>query len=110
LTATAGRSLSFIDTRYCTGQGGSWKNYKDKESRKKGLPNLPFLILAPPTLVEQVVLECLRSLEPGSFDIIKITGAMGKHESVWSEADKRAEIPAHMRIYIASTTVSVGKI
>ena len=56
------------------------------------------------------MLECLRSLEPGSFDIIKITGAMGKHESVWSEADKRAEIPAHMRIYIASTTVSVGKI
>ena len=92
-----------------TGQKGLWKNYDDVEKANR-LPPYPFLILAPPTLVEQVTLECFQFLEASSFDIIKITRAMGKHESVWSKADKQAEIPTHMRIYIASTTVSVGKI
>jgi hypothetical protein len=97
--------LLFIDVCYYTAKGGPWKQHEGVEH--DGLPELPFLMVVPPTLVEQVALECTRFLEPGSFDVIKITGAMGKHDSVWSEADKRANIPAHMRIYVASTTVSV---
>lgn len=87
-----------------TGQLDTWRNHAGECSK---LPDDPFLIIVPPTLVEQVALECQRFLRAGSFDIIKITGSMDQHGEVWTEAEKRSEVPPSMRIYVATTTVSV---
>jgi hypothetical protein len=86
-----------------TGQD-QWKNFQGEAGE---LPEEPFLIVVPPMLVEQAARECQRFLRGGSFDIIKITGSFEQHMDLWEEADERAQVPAHMRIYIATTTVSV---
>jgi hypothetical protein len=88
-----------------TGQSDGWRNYAGERSE---LPEFPFLIVVLPTLVEQVALECQRFLEPGSFDIIKVTGAMDQHCELWEVAESRSAVSAYMRIYIATTTVSVN--
>ena len=88
-----------------TGQSDGWRNYAGERGE---LPEHPFLIVVLPTLVEQVAQECQRFLEPGSFDIIKITGAMDQHCELWEVAESRSAAAAHMRIYIATTTVSMN--
>src|SRR6266571_1356554 len=52
------------------GQRGEWKDYS---GRQTVLPEYPFLIVVPPTLVEQVTVECTRFLQAGSLDVVKIT-------------------------------------
>ena len=84
--------------KHATGRLGEWRNYAGECSE---LPEDPFLIIVPPTLVEQVALECQQFLQPGSFDIIKIT-----HSDMWRESEMRSKAPSYRRIYIATTTVS----
>lgn len=79
-----------------TGQLDSWRNYAG-EARE--LPDLPFLMMVPPTSVKQVALECRQFLQPGSFEIVEIAGAMEQQSDTRGEAD-------FMRIYIVATTVS----
>lgn len=76
---------------------------------KMSLPDHPFLFVVPPTLVDQVASECARFLESGSFDIITYVSGYKTHKDVWAELDKRSYTAPHMRIYIASTTVSTHK-
>lgn len=100
------REIWANELTYATGsQEGGWTTY---EGRPSVLPDYPFMFVVPPTLVDQVVVECVRFLKPGSFDVIKITGANVKHKDVWEEADKRSAMPPHMRLYVASTTVSTN--
>ncbi|KAH9019253.1 P-loop containing nucleoside triphosphate hydrolase protein [Lactarius pseudohatsudake] len=83
------------------GQQDGWRDYRGRQSV---LPEYPFLIVVPPTLVEQVTLECTRFLKPGSLDVIRVTGSLDQHKDLWTEADKRAKVAPHMRLYVASTT------
>ena len=71
------------------------------------MPDYPFMIIVPPTLVEQVALECQRFLQPGSFNIIKVMGSMEQHCDVWRQTEMRSKVPSYMTIYIATTTVSI---
>ena len=91
-------------TNEIAGKSDGWRNYKG-EVRK--LPELPFLIVVPPTLVEQVTLECTRFLQPGSFDIVQVTGATEKHGDLWDKVESLASLPSYMRIYVAATTVNI---
>jgi hypothetical protein len=91
---------------YCTTTADKvWRNYVGEEGR---LPERPFLIVVPPALVHQVAEECRRFLLPGFLDVVLITGTTEQHKGVWKEADERAKLPSHMRLYIATTTVSVN--
>src|SRR6266571_7554101 len=85
------------------GQRGEWKDYS---GRQTVLPEYPFLIVVPPTLVEQVTVECTRFLQAGSLDVVKITGGFEQHKEVWETLDKMGNTDACMRLYVASTTVS----
>jgi SNF2 family DNA or RNA helicase len=87
------------------GKQGEWKNYNGEENV---LPNDPFLMVVPPTLVDQVSVECNRFLEPGSIDVITITGAVTQHGEVWQAAGTISKLRPEMKLYIASTTVSVN--
>ena len=71
------------------------------------MPDYPFMIIVPPTLVEQVALECHRFLQTGSFNIIKVMGSMEQHCDVWRQTEMRSKVPSYMTIYIATTTVSI---
>lgn len=79
-----------------------WTNFAKE---KDVLPQHPFLIVVPPTLVDQVASECARFLEGGAFDIITYSAGYKSHKDVWCELDKRSHTLPHMRIYVASTTV-----
>ena len=87
-----------------TGRRGKWRNYAGEFIL---LPDYPFMIIVPPTLVEQVALECHRFLQTGSFNIIKVTKSMDQHCDVWRQTEMQSEVPSHMTIYIATTVVSV---
>ena len=82
-----------------------WKDYTGVE---KALPDHPFLIVVPPTLVDQVTQECARFLKPGSMDLVPITGAVEQRRNLWTEVGTRSHIAENMRLFIASTTVSVN--
>ena len=81
----------------------SWTNFEGEECN---LPLYPFLFVVPPALVDQVVLECKCFLKSGAFDIIKYVAGYKTHKDVWAQIEKQSFTEAHMRIYIASTTVS----
>jgi SNF2 family DNA or RNA helicase len=87
------------------GKEGAWT---DHSGRRCALPDHPFLIVVPQMLVKQVTLECTRILKPESLDVFMITQASTKHGNVWQAADQRSRLPAHMRLYVASTSVSVN--
>ncbi|KAH9048619.1 hypothetical protein EDB83DRAFT_2175585, partial [Lactarius deliciosus] len=56
---------------------GIWgKHWRHLSAQQSVLPEYPFLIVVPPTLVEQVTLECTRFLKPGSLDVIRVTGSL----------------------------------
>lgn len=84
----------------------SWTNFEGEEC---SLPLYPFLFVVPPTLVNQVALECKRFLKSGSFDIITYFAGYKTHKDVWAELDKLSHTETHMRIYVASTTVGVTR-
>ena len=81
--------------------------WSDYASRHTPQPDSPFLIVMLPALVEQVTLESAWFLMPGSLEIIKITGSVKQHNELWKKADEQSLAHSHMRLYIASTTVSV---
>jgi SNF2 family DNA or RNA helicase len=87
------------------GKQGDWTDYG---GTKNTLPNNPFLIVVPPTLVEQVTQECNRFLQPGSLDVIKVTGSAEQHEQLWAQAGNLSNLEPGRRLYVASTTVSVN--
>jgi hypothetical protein len=82
-----------------------WKNYAGEE---RELPDYPFLMVVPPGLIGQVAEECRRFLTSGYLDVILITGNMEQHREVWKEADRRSKVPPHLRLYIATSTVSLN--
>lgn len=89
---------------YAAGQQqGGWSSYAGKQAV---LPDYPFMYIVPPTLVDQVTEECTKFLEGGGLDVIKLTGSFEKHREIWDETEKRAKTLPHMRIFIATTTVS----
>ena len=91
---------------YCTTTGNKvWKNYAGEE---RTLPNLPFLMVVPPALVYQVAEECRRFLTIGYLDVVLITGTLEQHKGVWREADRRSNLAPHLRLYIATSTVSLN--
>ncbi|KAH9011409.1 hypothetical protein EDB83DRAFT_2234057 [Lactarius deliciosus] len=83
-----------------------WTNFTGE---KATLPKSPFLIVVPPALVDQVAWECDHFLEKGSFDVIRYFGRYKTNQKVWEELRKPSSTgnPSHMRIYVASTTVSM---
>lgn len=87
-----------------SGKADGWRNYAGE---MRGLSDAPFLVIVPPTLVEQVAAECQRFLEPGSFNIIKITGALNKHSELWEMEEKYTALERSRTIYVATTSVSV---
>ncbi|KAH9008002.1 hypothetical protein EDB84DRAFT_1281323 [Lactarius hengduanensis] len=89
------------DANVCKGS----KTWQDFAGKLGGLPELPFLFVVPPTLVNQVVTECVRFLQSGSFDIVPYTAGYKTHKSVWDVIEKRSHTVQHMRIYVASSTV-----
>ena len=71
------------------------------------LLDYPFMIIVPPMLVEQVMLECQRFLQPRPFNIIKVMESMDQHCDMWRQMKMQSEVPSHMTIYIATTIVSM---
>ncbi|KAH8986189.1 P-loop containing nucleoside triphosphate hydrolase protein, partial [Lactarius hatsudake] len=71
---------------------GLWgsKAWQDFTGKLGSLPELPFLFVVPPTLVNQVVTECVRFLQSGSFDIVPYTAGYKTHKSMWDVIEKRS--------------------
>ena len=80
-----------------------WTNYAGERG---ALPEYPFLFVVPSTLVDQAASECARFLESGAFDIISYFGGYKSHKDVWAALEKRAHTESHMRIFVASSSVS----
>ncbi|KAH9011437.1 hypothetical protein EDB83DRAFT_2234089 [Lactarius deliciosus] len=93
----------YSETKRYPGIWGEWTNFAGK---KATLPECPFLFVVPPMLVDQVVSECNRFLDSGSFDVIAYIGGHETHNNLWAELEKRSSHSPYMRIYVASTTVS----
>ncbi|KAH9019861.1 hypothetical protein EDB85DRAFT_1872876 [Lactarius pseudohatsudake] len=85
---------------------GIWGVYLILPHATATLPECPFLFVVPPMLVDQVVSECNRSLQSGSFDVIAYIGGHETHNNLWVELEKLSSHSPYMRIYVASTTVS----
>jgi hypothetical protein len=79
--------------------------WTDFENKLDVLPNHPFLIVVPSSLVNQVSYECNRFLETGAFDVVTYIGGYKSHKDLWNELEKRAHTVPHMRIIISSITV-----
>lgn len=82
------------------------KQWVDFGGQPNVLPKCPFLFVVPPALLDQVTLECNRFLDHGSFDVIKYFAGYKSHQAVWDATEAHAHSTEHMRIYVATTTVS----
>jgi hypothetical protein len=65
-----------------------------------------FLIVVPPALTGQILLECRRYLQPQTFDLMLYIGMVRTRERWWQTARDNSKHANTRKIVIASTTVS----
>ncbi|KAH9018911.1 P-loop containing nucleoside triphosphate hydrolase protein [Lactarius hengduanensis] len=89
-------------------QGDTYEGKKDGwidwAGRQAALPDHPFLIVVPPPLLDQVTAECVRFLQAGSLDVVKVTGGLSQREGLWTEVAGRSKVAAGMRLYVTSAS------
>jgi hypothetical protein len=93
---------SFSSTHGLVGQGGSkWPGDSDDGN----IPDSPFIIVVPTSLISQFPDECRRYLQPQSFDLLTYTGTLRKREFWWSTVFDASHHRLWRRIVIATTSV-----
>jgi hypothetical protein len=92
----------FSSTHPPVGQEG-WKWPGDSEDGN--IPNSPFIVVVPTSLILQFADECRRYLEPQSFDLLPYTGTLAKRPTWWSTVFNASHHQLSRRIVIATTSV-----
>jgi len=85
----------------------------EDRSHDGNVPDLPWLVTAPPGLVAQWVQQCRRFFANGSFAVIAYTSAAKKQREaffqVWDTPNSPIKrVPPIRRVIIASTSVCVA--
>ncbi|KZT51462.1 P-loop containing nucleoside triphosphate hydrolase protein [Calocera cornea HHB12733] len=87
---------------------GRFVNLKNPRTEDGNIPNLPWLIILPPTLIDQVRDEFRRMIGPNELDIFEYQGSLDVHKQFFGPgmAWETSKMPLIRRVILASSAAT----